>query len=186
MQKLDDTDLKCFAANGHFFVRRLFIIKAMRACARAPLYIGILVSLCFGRSLYGDFVFDDSEALLQNADVSLDNRLLSLDIFQHDFWGHNLTDSSSHKSYRPLTILVFKCILRASTLFEGASSHPRPRYFHAANLISYFYTCCVLNSTLQLFLASHLIAFSQRRAKQTALLVTLLFTVHPLHTEAVF
>lgn len=157
----------------------------MTATCVAYILIGALVALCFGSSLWGDFVFDDSEALLQNPDLAVASTLWSLDIFKHDFWGNNLTDRSSHKSYRPLTILAFKGIRQICAIFEG-SNQLRPMYFHAANLTAYYLLCCLLHSTLNAFLSSSLIGFSRKRAKHIALLVTLLFTCHPVHCEPVF
>ncbi|KAF4525603.1 hypothetical protein B566_EDAN001202 [Ephemera danica] len=52
-----------------------------------------------------DLVHDDIPAVQQNRDV------LGLtpihEVFINDFWGTNMGDPSSHKSYRPLTVLSF-------------------------------------------------------------------------------
>lgn len=56
-------------------------------------------------SLDGDFVFDDSEAITKNKDVT-QNFFTSA--FTNDFWGTDITSNFSHKSYRPLTIISFK------------------------------------------------------------------------------
>ena len=62
-------------------------------------------SLCFSNSYDGNFVFDDTEAIINNDDV----KETPLDqVFQNDFWGTNLSSAESHKSYRPLTILSFR------------------------------------------------------------------------------
>lgn len=65
-----------------------------------------VASLCLANSYNGDFVFDDSEAILNNKDVSGTTPLYQ--IFNNDFWGTNLLHKQSHKSYRPLTILSFR------------------------------------------------------------------------------
>lgn len=63
--------------------------------------------VCYGFSLNdGKFVFDDSVAIQQNGDVTTDSPIRQ--IFEHDFWGYNITDRTSHKSYRPLTIAMFR------------------------------------------------------------------------------
>lgn len=62
--------------------------------------------LCYSNSYYGAFVFDDSEAVVNNHDVNLKTPVIK--IFSHDFWGTRLTNHASHKSYRPLTILSFR------------------------------------------------------------------------------
>lgn len=62
--------------------------------------------LCFLNSLSGDFVHDDIFAIRKNADVSQRTSLLS--VFAHDFWGTPMSHPTSHKSYRPITILTFR------------------------------------------------------------------------------
>lgn len=61
---------------------------------------------CFMNSYHGDFVFDDSEAILSNNDLKPETPLS--DLFVHDFWGSKLDSKTSHKSYRPLTVLTFR------------------------------------------------------------------------------
>lgn len=61
---------------------------------------------CFANSVSGDFVFDDSEAVVNNANVRPETPLTRL--LEDDFWGTRLLAPSSHKSYRPLTTLTFK------------------------------------------------------------------------------
>lgn len=68
--------------------------------------VAFVCVLCYSNSYYGAFVFDDSEAVVNNQDVNLKTPLIK--IFSHDFWGTRLTNSASHKSYRPLTILSFR------------------------------------------------------------------------------
>ena len=62
--------------------------------------------VCFINSYDGAFVFDDSEALLNNPDLKPETSLI--DLFYHDFWGSKLASNTSHKSYRPLTVLTFR------------------------------------------------------------------------------
>jgi len=65
--------------------------------------------ISFANSYNGEFVFDDAEALINNKDVCTGTDAVSLsDVFLHDFWGSQLTSSTSHKSYRPLTVLTFR------------------------------------------------------------------------------
>ena len=50
----------------------------------ASVVIVISALVCFIDSIDGDFVFDDSEAILNNNDIHWDAPLL--DVFVHDFW----------------------------------------------------------------------------------------------------
>lgn len=69
--------------------------------------LGIILSstLPYSFSLTGNFVFDDSEAILKNKDVISDSWL---DPFKNDFWGTSIKSNVSHKSYRPLTIISYR------------------------------------------------------------------------------
>lgn len=53
----------------------------------------------------GDKLLDNPNTL-NNADVMGTSNLS--DLFQNDFWGKNIFEKDSHKSWRPLTILSFR------------------------------------------------------------------------------
>ena len=72
----------------------------------AAFLVAVLGFLCYFSSWDGEFVFDDSEAILNNKDVKLDKPWENL--FFHDFWGNKLASNTSHKSYRPLTVITFR------------------------------------------------------------------------------
>lgn len=59
-------------------------------------------------TLFGSFVFDDSEAIVKNEDVISPEKINLSQVFFHDFWGVRLAHPQSHKSYRPLTTLSFR------------------------------------------------------------------------------
>lgn len=73
----------------------------------------------------------------------------------------------SHKSYRPLTILTF----RLENYFYGLN----PLYMKIVNLILHSLCCCLLYNTL----------FSIFRCESISFNASLLFAVHPIHTEVV-
>ena len=73
-----------------------------------PVGVALLI---YCNSLNGQFVHDDLSAITANADVtgsSSNQQQHWTDFLYNDFWGTNMMDPSSHKSYRPLTILTFK------------------------------------------------------------------------------
>ena len=79
------------------------------SCLIASVIVFIAAIISFANSYNGEFVFDDAEALINNKDVHTGTDAVSLsDVFLHDFWGSQLTLSTSHKSYRPLTVLTFR------------------------------------------------------------------------------
>lgn len=66
----------------------------------------LLSLICYINTLFGGFVFDDSEAIVKNKDVMPHSPLI--DVFLNDFWGTEIALNLSHKSYRPLTILTYR------------------------------------------------------------------------------
>ncbi|XP_050690684.1 protein O-mannosyl-transferase TMTC4-like isoform X2 [Eriocheir sinensis] len=133
----------------------------------AALLVGLCASICFVNSLFGDFVFDDSEAIVNNNDIRGDTPLGNL--FHNDFWGTRLTHPSSHKSYRPLTVLSFRINYSWGAL--------DPFSYHAVNILLH---CLVSIMSLRVFY----VVFGNR-APRAAVLSAILFATHPIHTEAV-
>lgn len=62
--------------------------------------------LCYANSLQGEFVHDDMVSITTNPDVVGKNAVREM--FFNDFWGKPMSDPTSHKSYRPLTVLTFR------------------------------------------------------------------------------
>ncbi|XP_053980651.1 protein O-mannosyl-transferase TMTC4-like isoform X1 [Hylaeus volcanicus] len=131
------------------------------------LLIITLLSLCFANSYNGDFVFDDSEAIINNEDVQT-NPLK--DLFKNDFWGTKLTYKQSHRSYRPLTILTFRLQFWLRETFVAQD-------YHIVNIILHTLVCILLLPVFNIILGS--------KEKNIAVYATILFAVHPVHTEAV-
>lgn len=133
--------------------------------------------ICYWNSCKGEFVFDDSEAIVSNKDLRGETPLGKL--FVHDFWGANLSSNASHKSYRPLTILTF----RFNYWLAGGVN---PWSFHVVNVILH-----ALVSTLSLNFFSVLVTDTHKHHKnnfsapKASLFSALLFAVHPVHTESV-
>ncbi|CAH1154750.1 unnamed protein product [Phaedon cochleariae] len=122
--------------------------------------------LCYANGLRGDFVHDDIPAVTLNKDVLAVNPLGH--VFGNDFWGTPMSDSHSHKSYRPLTTLTF----RSNYTLFGLN----PLWFHLTN-VSLHALACVLFTRACLQVAGLRPPF--------ATLAGLLFATHPIHTEAV-
>uniref|UniRef100_A0A6B2EFB9 dolichyl-phosphate-mannose--protein mannosyltransferase n=1 Tax=Phlebotomus kandelakii TaxID=1109342 RepID=A0A6B2EFB9_9DIPT len=130
--------------------------------------LAVACVICYGCHLDGEFVFDDRVAIVKNWDVT--GRASMGDIFRHDFWGFNITDPASHKSYRPLTILTF-------------------RLEHSLYGLNVF-RMKLVNLVLHV-LATWLIVpfwgsiFHSAEDQWVAFGAALMFAIHPIHTEAV-
>jgi len=105
-------------------------------------------------------------AILTNADLRPDSSWL--DILINDFWGTPLQHSGSHKSYRPVCVATFKL----NYLFGEL----KPFGYHLVNVILHG-----IVSVLFYCLTKHIFG----TATLPRLIATLLFILHPIHTEAV-
>lgn len=146
---------------------------------KRPPILFLVAITCYAASLNGTFVFDDTEAIVNNPDVITDSSLMQ--VFQNDFWGTKLSRKSSHKSYRPLAVLVFRLIrtLGGSTL--------KPGLFRLTNVLVHATIVPLLYYTLLEVLSSYRTdhSFRSDRDHRVAFLASLLFAVHPIHTENV-
>ncbi|XP_026002266.1 transmembrane and TPR repeat-containing protein 1 isoform X2 [Astatotilapia calliptera] len=152
---------KKFCQQSRVTVRPETVWAAGRYIALAALCI-----LCYSNSLHGELVHDDVWAIVNNPDVRPGSSLRN--IFSDDFWGKRMADNTSHKSYRPLCILTFKL----NIVLGGMT----PLYFHIVNVCLHCTVTCLLMHVCQCHV------FENRRL---AFVTALLFTVHPVHTEAV-
>ena len=78
-----------------------------------PLHLLLLTLLSiavYSNSLDGDFVHDDIAAIVNNKDVTGHAPWSS--VWIDDFWGTNIRERRSHKSYRPLTTITFRSVSR--------------------------------------------------------------------------
>lgn len=143
-----------------------------------------LAVVCYLNSCWGDFVFDDSEAIVNNKDI--DPAASSVgEVFAHDFWGSKIALNTSHKSYRPLTVLTF----RLSYWLAGGR---HPLHFHLLNVLLHPVVCLLLLDVLDCWSrecknsCKKDILYQPARCVSTVSLFTaLLFAVHPIHTESV-
>lgn len=139
----------------------------------ASFIIAIVSLVCYWNTCSGDFVFDDSEAIINNKDLHPESSLLNL--FVHDFWGGTLAANESHKSYRPLTVLTFR-------LNYWLSGGLNPWGFHFVNVILH-----AIVSILSLRVFDEVFENSSSAAgvSRESFMSALIFAVHPIHTESV-
>lgn len=140
------------------------------------LVLGLVVFVSYYPALEAGFAYDDFPAILKNGDVSLKSGLSGL--FHHDFWGTDIKDhQSSHKSYRPVTVLAF-ALDRSLALATGL---PEPFVFHLTNLLLHW-----ANSWLMyIYLTTLIKDTSKRWGRSVAAISSVLFAVHPVHVESV-
>ena len=86
--------------------------------------------ICYANGLDGAFVFDDIRAISDNPDVQGKTPLLA--VLEHDYWGKDMTDPSSHKTFRPITTLTYRL---NSALSSSGGDKMEPFWFHVTNVV---------------------------------------------------
>jgi hypothetical protein len=129
-----------------------------------------VVALCYANALNGEFVLDDDGCIKDNKDVTDPNQPLEA-IFQNDYWGQNVLNRGSHKSWRPLTILTFR--------FDFSNWGLVPFGFHVTNVLLHGLVTLVF-----MYFCRH-VCFRHTHDSLPSVVAALLFATHPVHCEAV-
>ena len=131
----------------------------------AALVCAALSALLYLNTLSCGFAFDDKAVIIDNGDIRPNASWLNL--FRNDFWGTPISNPTSHKSYRPLTVATFRLNYMLHEL--------QPLGYHLVNVLLHSAVC-------YLYVLLCGVVFSE---VWPALIAGLLFAVHPIHTEAV-
>lgn len=171
--------------------------EKIRKCSQQDtlLHVTLLIlasCLPFIPGVSDEFVFDDLPAVKNNKDMTETDPFM---IFQHDFWGENITSKNSHKvfrqsctylnddytvphfqSYRPVTSLTYWAQYRLSGPGAGAGG------FKAVNILLH----CLNTLLLHLLVSSaHRRLVLTTPSSAPELLTSLMFACHPVHVEPV-
>ena len=138
---------------------------AVRRETLAGLLCSLVAIVCYVDTLDCGFCFDDDAAVEKNRDLWPNQSWTNL--LWNDFWGINMSDKDSHKSYRPLCVATFRLNYLLHEL--------QPMGYHLVNVLLHGAVC-------YLYVQLCGVVFSQ---VWPALIAGLLFAVHPIHTEAV-
>ena len=84
--------------------------SAMRLDLVTSALVALVGLACYSNSIFGgaQLVFDDLPALRDNVDVYGPGGLFLGRGLQNDYWGEAMNSSTSHKSYRPMTVFSFR------------------------------------------------------------------------------
>lgn len=121
-------------------------------------------------------MYDDDIALVKNADVTNTNQSIGQiirSILLHDFWGQNLTEKHSHKSFRPLVTIIFHLEFRYLKHLVHL-----PAFMKQINLLAHMTVCCLIYIAFQRIFND----YDERTALFNA---TIIYAVHPIHTEVI-
>ncbi|RWS30803.1 transmembrane and TPR repeat-containing protein-like protein [Leptotrombidium deliense] len=143
-------------------------LKEAKQVSSAPRWHWMLIVLvsmiAYSNSLKCGFAFDDMSAIRDNRDLRPQTPLMQL--FTNDFWGTQIRKEQSHKSYRPLCVLTFRLNYLIHEL--------KPFGFHLVNVVLHILVCLIYHNLCNIFMPAI-----------ASLVSSLLFAVHPIHTEAV-
>lgn len=147
-------------------LKRLILVSVHLACLAVYL-IPILTHKYPGTPVLDEFhiASDDNKDVLGTSSLK--------DVFMNDYWGRGMNTDSSHKSWRPLTILSFRWLKGGGFFGYTLTTH------RIVNALAHAATGeCVSILAVRIF--SHLPS-SQSLFLQC--LVKLLFCLHPTHVE---
>lgn len=128
----------------------------------------IVCFLIYGNTINHDFVLDDKIVLKDNRDVQRGFAAIP-SIFSHTT-DHGYIESDEGTAYRPLTLTSFA--------IEVGIFGLNPGVHHFFNVLLYALLCVLIFLLLTKFLFPG-------KHKLFSLMITLLFLIHPLHTEVV-
>lgn len=127
--------------------------------------LALVCCISYYNSLSNSFAFDDHLAIVNNGDIKDSTAWNS--IWYHDIWGKDLAAVDSHRSYRPLLILMFKLL----SLTLGLDAWK----FRVTSIFFHFITTTLMYQNVLLISSNDIIAFAS----------SLLFASHPIHVESV-
>ncbi len=146
----------------------------------------LVVTVAIGSYLHccwAAFVFDDNEAILTNKDILTDTPLVS--VFSNDFWGTSVLSNTSHKSYRPLTVITFRINYWMGGL-DPWGYHLTNLVLHALVCLLFLRVCACVWEDMRLPNGRKTSAVSANNESWwSVLFAALLFSCHPVHTETV-
>ena len=122
-------------------------------------------SLSYLNTLQCGIVYDDEPAIKKNQDLRPHTPWTN--ILHHDFWGAEMTSASSHKSYRPLCVSTYRLNYLLHEL-EPMGYHVVNVFLHGCVCFLYVFLCGLVCGVMW-----------------PTLLAGIMFSLHPIHTEAV-
>lgn len=130
---------------------------------------------CYLNSLSGDLVHDDVFAVRDNQDLRPSAPIGRLLV--DDFWGEPMSSPTSHKSYRPLTVLTFR--------LNYAMHELEPWGYHVINVALHGVATLLFGAVCRTVVFTGTPGHGKEGGKSLVFTAMMLFASHPVHTEAV-
>ncbi len=141
-------------------------IVSRRQHIAALVFLALIAALVYWNTLDHEFVWDDNFQIVRNPFLHADEPLSRL--FVTDVWGYTHPGQKGTSNYyRPLQMVTYRWIGQWAGLNASA--------FHAVNVVFH----------VLVTLAGYALAWQLMRSFWLAVSASVLFAVHPIHTEAV-
>jgi hypothetical protein len=133
-----------------------------------------IVAYWDARALNGGYVYDDAGSVIKN--VVVNGAVDWKEAFTRDFWGQEMKEARSHKSFRPITTLTLKLnFLYEDKYKDKDATHPPTYSFHLVNVILHGIVTGLITEATWYILPDII----------SQLIVGFLFGLHPAHAEVV-
>lgn len=133
-----------------------------------------IIAYCDPRALNGGYVYDDAGSVIKN--VVVNGMVPWTEAFTRDYWGTEMKEAQSHKSFRPITTLTLKAnYLWAQQNMQPNEKHPPTLTFHMVNVALHGVVTGLVTSATRHILHDPISQF----------IVGFLFGLHPVHAEVV-
>eukprot|EP00536_Pseudo-nitzschia_multiseries_P012559 jgi/Psemu1/260713/estExt_Genewise1Plus.C_4850050 len=161
----------------------------LRGIGRHPwFWTAIVAVLAYSdlRALNGGWVYDDAGSVIKN--VVVNGKVDWKQAFTRDYWGTEMREAQSHKSFRPVTTLTLKAnwvvgkflereLTPEELLVHDKQNLPPTWNFHLFNILLHGIVTGLVTKATSLVLP--------REDVVSQLVVGILFGVHPVHAEVV-
>jgi Domain of unknown function (DUF1736) len=146
---------------------------------RAPSFWTALVAVTAyvdPRALNGGYVYDDAGSVIKN--VVVNGMVDWREAFTRDYWGIEMKEAQSHKSFRPVTTLTLRANYLLAERFKApGDKHPPTLSFHVVNVVLHGIVTGLVTRATRHILQPHDVV--------SQLVVGFLFGLHPVHAEVV-
>jgi hypothetical protein len=154
------------------FLRRWLLRPSLWTCIVA------ILAYCDDKALRGKFVYDDAGSVKKN--VVVNGQVPLREVVTRDFWGTPMSQSQSHKSFRPVTTLTFRWNQVLAERMGTNETADHTYGFHVVNVLIHGVVTGLVTESA---------AFVFRGGEESDLIAQLItgfiFGLHPVHAEAV-
>ena len=150
------------------------------------------------RALSGGYVYDDAGSVIKN--VVVNGMVDWKEVFNRDYWGTEMNQIQSHKSFRPITTLTLKANYVLAKYIQKYQQNDNPEEeqqeqskqdlpptwtFRVINVLLHGIVTGLITKSTSYILPSSLLSYSDNNSVVMELIIGSLFALHPVHAEVV-